>query len=95
MWLLDEAAGKSQAHPVAEQPDITKVFKPTLLTWKTDPSNPACVEAIIFEVIISQDLIPEEQLKIQDLISEFADCFALSMSEVTPVNRAEHHLDIP
>ena len=60
MWLLDKAAGKSQTHPGAEQPDIAKVFKPTLLTWKTDPNNPAHVEAIISEVIIGQDLSPEE-----------------------------------
>ena len=34
-------------------------------------------------------------MKVQDLISEFTDCFALSMSEVMPVNGAEHRLDIP
>ena len=34
-------------------------------------------------------------MKVQDLISEFADCFALSMSEVMPVNGAEHRQDIP
>ena len=90
MWLLDEAAGKSQTHPGMEQPDIAKVFKLTLLTRKTDPYNPACVEAIISEVIIGQDLSPEERLKVQDLILEFADCFTLSMSEVTPVNGAEY-----
>ena len=56
-------------------------------------NRPACVEAIISEVIIGQDLSLEERLKVQDLISEFADCFTLSMSEVTPVNGVEHRLD--
>ena len=39
IWLLDETAGKSTAHPGVEQPVTTKVFEPTLLTRKTDPSK--------------------------------------------------------
>jgi hypothetical protein len=95
IWLLDEAAGNSLAHPGAEQPDIAKVFEPTVLTRKTDPDNPARRKAILSEVTIGQDLTPEQRVQVEGLISEFAACFALSMSEVTPVKGAAHRLDIP
>ena len=37
----------------------------------------------------------EEQQKVCQLISSFADIFALSVSEVKVANNAVHHLDIP
>ena len=95
VWLLDEAAGKSTAHPGVEQPVTTKVFEPTLLTRKTDPNNPARVKAILSEITIGQDLTPDQRTQVEDLISEYAVCFALSMSEVLPVEGAAHRLDIP
>ena len=95
VWLLDKATGTSSAHLGAEQPDITKVFKFTILTRKTSPHNPARVEAILVEITISQDLTLAQQEQVRDLILEHADCFALSMSEVTIVEGAEHRLDIP
>ena len=95
VWLLDEAAGKSDTHPGTEQPDIAKVFEPTLLTRKTAPHNPARVEAILAEITIGQDLTPAQREQVRETIAEFAECFALSMSEVTAVEGAAHHLDIP
>ena len=95
IWLLDEAAGNSPANPGSEQPVITKTFEPSLLTRKTDPRNPARVEAILDEITIGDDLSPEQKAQVEALISEFAGCFALSMSEVTVVEGAAHRLDIP
>jgi hypothetical protein len=95
IWLLDEAAGTSPEHPGAEQPDITKAFEPTLLTRKTDPHNPERVKAILAEVTIGDDLTPAQREQVQKVIADFAECFALSMSEVTPVEGASHRLDIP
>jgi hypothetical protein len=37
----------------------------------------------------------EERRKVKDLIAEFADCFALAMSEVNTVPGAVHKLNIP
>jgi hypothetical protein len=54
VWLLDEAAGNSSAHPGMEQPDVAKVFEPTLLTRKTDPKNPERVKAILSEITIGE-----------------------------------------
>ena len=95
IWLLDEAAGNSTANPGVEQPDIPKTFEPNLLTRKTDPHNPARVEAILSEITIGQDLTPTQRESVRETIAEFAQCFALSMSEVTPVEGAAHRLDIP
>ena len=95
IWLLDEAAGNSTAHPGTEQPDIPKKFEPSVLTRKTDPRNPARVEAILSEITIGQDLTPTQRESVRETIAEFAQCFALSMSEVTPVEGAAHRLDIP
>ena len=92
LWLLDPAAGNSPTHPGAEQPDITKSFEPSLLTRKTDPHNPARVKAILSEITLGQDLTRES---IRLVISEHAECFALSMSEVKPVEGAALRLDIP
>ena len=95
VWLLDEAAGNSSAHPGIEQPDVTKVFKPTVLTRKTAPHNPTRVEAILAEIEIGQDLTPKQRELVRETLAEYAQCFALSMSEVTAVEGAAHRLDIP
>ena len=95
IWILDDAAGKDTSHPGAEQPVTTKIFEPTVLTRKTDPNNPERVKAILSEITIGQDLTPEQRTQVEDLISEYAVCFALSMSEVSPVEGAAHRLDIP
>ena len=96
IWLLDGGAdGNNTAHLGAEQPDVTNIFKPSILTRKTDPHNPERVAAIRSEITIGPDLTPEEAEIVWQTIAEYADCFALSMSEVTPVEGAAHRLDIP
>ena len=94
-WLLNEAARISPDHPGTEQPDVTKVFEPSVLTWKTDPHSPERVAAIQAEVTIGPDLTPDQTEEVRQMIAEYADCFALSMSEVLPVEGAAHRLDIP
>ncbi|KAF8809738.1 hypothetical protein BYT27DRAFT_7029334, partial [Phlegmacium glaucopus] len=66
-----------------------------LLTRKTDPHNQARVAAILAEITIGHDLTQAQREAVCKLISEYAECFALSMSEVLPVKGASHHLDIP
>jgi hypothetical protein len=58
LWLLDSVAGSDSTHPGVEQPDVSKSFEPTLLTRRSDPRNPARVEAILAEITIGQDLTP-------------------------------------
>jgi hypothetical protein len=95
VWLLDPVAGDNSSHPGIEQPDVMKTFEPTLLTRKTDPHNPERVKAILAEITLGQDLTPIQRELVRSMISEHAECFALSMSEVTPVEGASFRLDIP
>ena len=94
-WLLNKAGGTDSKHPGTEQPEVTKAFEPSILTRKTDPHNPERISAIKAEVTISSDLTPDETELVWQMILEYADCFALSMSKVTPVEGAAHRLDIP
>ena len=95
LWLLDPVAGDSADHPGVEQPDVAKTYEPSLLTRKSDPHNPARVDAILNEITVGQDLTPAQHEAVRLLIAEFAECFALSMSEVTAVKGASLRLDIP
>jgi transposase InsO family protein len=66
-----------------------------LFTRMTDPHKPERVQELLRLVTIGDDLREDEKLKICQLISDFADIFALSVSEVKVVENAVHHLDIP
>ena len=95
LWLLDPMAGSNLSHPGIEQPDITKTFEPTLLTRKTNPHNPARVEAILNEITLGQDLTVAQCESICLTIAEYAECITLSMSEVKSVEGASLRLEIP
>ena len=56
--------------------------------------NPKCVEEILKQVSIGTDLSDEQCEEVQNLITEFADCFALSVQELIPIPGAEHHIHI-
>ncbi|KAF8229648.1 hypothetical protein L208DRAFT_1052333, partial [Tricholoma matsutake] len=53
------------------------------------------VDAVLSELTIGDDLTQEQCVSIENLLREFADCFALSMSEVTVVAGATHKLNVP
>ena len=95
LWLLDLVAGDNPTHPGIEQPDVTKTFKPTLLTRKTNPHNLAHVEAILAEITLGKDLTSTQCEAIHAMISEYAECFTLSTSKVMPVEGASLRPDIP
>ncbi|KAF7373139.1 p-loop containing nucleoside triphosphate hydrolase protein [Mycena sanguinolenta] len=95
IFILDDAAGPGGAHPGAEQPVLVNSIDPSILTRKTDPFLPARVEAILANVQVGGDLSPTERSQVDEVLRSFADCFALSMSEVITVEGAEHKLNIP
>ncbi|KIM35494.1 hypothetical protein M413DRAFT_79366, partial [Hebeloma cylindrosporum] len=74
---------------------LTKAFEPNILTRQTQPFLPARVDAVLAEIALGEDLTAGEKERVVDVLREFADCFALSMSEVTPVEGASHKLNIP
>ena len=59
-----------------------------------DPHSEERVDEILSKVEIGPDLNDEQRDQVKDLIREFADVFALSMSEVLTVDWHQHHLDI-
>jgi transposase InsO family protein len=67
----------------------------SLFTRMTKPHKPERVQELLRLVTIGDDLSPKERQEVRDLISAFADIFALSVSEVKVVDNAVHHLDIP
>ena len=68
-----------------------------LFTRMTEPLKPERVEELLRLITIADDLSTEEKQAVRKLISDFADIFALSFSEVKTVEDAIHHvhLDIP
>ena len=66
-----------------------------LFTRLTKPWKKERVEEIIKQVKIGPDLTEEEQGWVCEFISDWADIFTLSVSEVRQVDNAVHCLDIP
>ena len=61
----------------------------------TEPHKPERVKEIQRLVTIGDDLNAEQTKEVRKLIGDFADIFALSVSEVKMVDNAVHHLDLP
>ncbi|PPQ72270.1 hypothetical protein CVT25_008094 [Psilocybe cyanescens] len=59
-----------------------------------DPFNEAQVEEILKLVEIGHDLSEEQQSEVHKLIKEYADVFALSLSEVLYVDWYKHKLNV-
>jgi len=69
--------------------------KQSLHTRHMNTFKPECVQAVLDAVTLGPDLTDEQRAKASTLIADFADCFALSVSEVTQVPGAVHRLNIP
>jgi hypothetical protein len=77
------------------QPEVELDDDTSLFTRTTYPHNPRRVAEILKNVSIGADLSDEQRGRVRELISEFADCFALSVREVLPIPGAEHRMHIP
>src|SRR5882724_7154254 len=77
------------------QPEVELGGDRSLFTRTTDPHNPRRVNEILKQVSIGADLSDEQRNRVRNLLSEFADCFALSVSEVIAIPGAEHRIHIP
>ena len=66
-----------------------------IYTRHMEPFKVERVKRIISEITVGPDVTPEQRSQVEALISEFADCFALAMSEVNTVPGAVHKLNIP
>ncbi|EDR00266.1 uncharacterized protein LACBIDRAFT_314459 [Laccaria bicolor S238N-H82] len=79
--------------PVANASDVQP--EDTIFTRQTEPFLQARVEKILELVQIGDDITADQREEVKSLIAEFADCFALSLSEVNLIPGAVHKLDIP
>ncbi|OJT14657.1 Retrovirus-related Pol polyprotein from transposon opus [Trametes pubescens] len=66
-----------------------------IYTRTTNPFKEEQVQAILEAVQLGDDLSDEEREHVKQLLREYADCFALSIKEVTPVPGAVHTLNVP
>ena len=67
----------------------------SILTRETDPWKPERVTRIRREVTIGPDITEGQRKMVHELLTEFADCFALSIKEVNVIPGATHKLGIP
>jgi len=95
IWTLDNSEGTTPDYLGEAQPELPREHDHSIFTRLTDPQQPKRVAAILEDVTIGVDLSPEQRTQVESLLTEFADCFALSLGEVLPVKGAEHHLNIP
>ena len=66
-----------------------------LYTCHTEPFQPTRVAKILDLVQIGDDITAGQHEEIRQLVAEFADCFAPSLSEVNLILDAIHKLNIP
>ncbi|KAG6905706.1 hypothetical protein DXG01_001187 [Tephrocybe rancida] len=95
IWSVDAAAGNSDAHPGVEQPLLAAEPNTSIFTRKTNPFKAERVDAVLNAVSIGEDLTAEQRAQVTKLLQDHADCFALSINEVTVVEGAQHRLNIP
>ena len=86
---LDDAA------PGTQQPEILVDTDTSIFTRATKPHKPERVAEILRHIEIGSDLSPAERVSVEQTISEFADIYALSVSEVEHIPGASHKLNIP
>ncbi|TFY82666.1 hypothetical protein EWM64_g1338 [Hericium alpestre] len=67
----------------------------SVYTRLTDPHGPERVRELLRRIKIGPDLTQAERTQVVALLTEFADCFALSVGEVKPADEAVHRLNIP
>ena len=93
--IISEDKPETGTGPAAEIPtEELASDNANIFTRATDPFKPARVEEIQRLVTIGDDLTADERAQVQLLITEFADVFALSVSEVKQVDGAIHRLNI-
>ena len=61
---------------------------------RIDPFNAERVAEILEKIEIGEDLTEKQREEVENLVREYADIFALTMSEVTYVDWHRHHLSI-
>jgi hypothetical protein len=88
VWNIDIKT--QNIDPSTEQKIISGNLNNEVFTQRSDPFKVERVNAVLAELTIGDDLTQEQHVSIKNTLCEFADCFVLSMSEVTVVAGATH-----
>ncbi|KAG2748529.1 hypothetical protein P692DRAFT_20685477, partial [Suillus brevipes Sb2] len=67
----------------------------SVFTRNSDPFKPERVAEVMCSITIGEDLSVEQWLQVSNLCEEFADTFALAVSEVYPVTFKNFKLTFP
>jgi hypothetical protein len=81
--------------PGTEQPEIAVGADTSVFTRDTFPFKHKRVAEILRHIEIRSDLSPAERTAVEQTIKDFADIYALSVSEVRHIPGAYHKLHIP
>ncbi|QRW03526.1 Retrovirus-related Pol polyprotein from transposon [Ceratobasidium sp. AG-Ba] len=82
-----------ERHPTAQRRVETP---PTVESDRTtNPFDQDRVADIQRKVTIGDDLTPDQRKRVMDLVGEYADIFARSLSEVLPIDFMQMRLDVP
>ena len=93
--ITEEERTEDDEYKAAEVEVETLQNNTNLFTRQTEPFKPERVAEILRLVTIGEDLDEDQRDKVRQLISSFADVFALSVHEVRQVEGAVHQIDIP
>ncbi|KLO03778.1 hypothetical protein SCHPADRAFT_841297, partial [Schizopora paradoxa] len=81
--------------PLASIPLENLTGEARIFCRAVNPFRPARVEHVLRDITVGSDLTVEQHARVIALLREFADCFALSVSEVHAVPNAIFHLNVP
>ncbi|KAF8873067.1 hypothetical protein BD779DRAFT_1679411 [Infundibulicybe gibba] len=92
--VLKNGGGKASRNAQA-QATLLVTKTESIFTRHSQPFKAERVTQILKEINIGNDISEEERNQVRALMAEFADCFALSLSEVNSVPGAVHKLNVP
>ncbi|KAG9125582.1 hypothetical protein FRC07_007015 [Ceratobasidium sp. 392] len=95
--MRQQVQAEVQANETFVRPEKRTMHRPPIpeSERRSDPFKPSRVAEILQKVKIGSDLGEEQKKQVESLVSEFADVFALTLSEVLPVDITQMKLDIP
>ncbi|QRV99481.1 Retrovirus-related Pol polyprotein from transposon opus [Ceratobasidium sp. AG-Ba] len=87
--MLNEPTHDAEPRPLGPTPPVPDSKR------RSNPFKPERVAEILNKVRFGDKLTAEQRGQAEDLVREFADIFALNLSEVLPVDFTQMKLDIP
>jgi len=94
-WKVEVEGQPDDPDPGIAQLEVDLQADSSVFTRLTDPFLLKQVDTVLDAIKIGDNLSLGQRVIVQDLLKEYADCFALSMSEVHVVPGAVHKVNVP